>query len=239
MLSPPNPNPMKLQSETEDQTITAEGFTLHHCLVEKGRKLSAIRRNQKLIRNNDSFNGVLYLFSGRVKVVKDAGLARETIVWIAQAGALIGLEEILTSQPFPYDAITMTSDVKGLWVSRDQMKAILEETPFISMTIAKILCSRLDILEDRITSTAGKRIEKYFAELLIGLVSSEFLVLKNGLQSGYTIKDIAGLMGTSKAYLYKVISLYVKRGIVVIKSKRIEIKNIDSLKLSAGGDLVI
>jgi CRP-like cAMP-binding protein len=229
---------MKINHIMEVMPEQVERFNLHQCLIEQGKDILAVRRGQKLIRKQDEFDGALYVYSGRIKIVQDAGKPRETILWIAKAGDIIGLEEILTAQTFSYDAIAMTPDVNGTFISHGRMISILEDTPFISMTIARILGSRLDMMEDRLTSIAGKRIEKHFAELLIELIASDLESVTNGRQPGYTIKDMAALMGTSKAYLYKVIAHFVKRGIVEVKSKKLEIKDAATLKRIASGEIV-
>jgi CRP-like cAMP-binding protein len=229
---------MKTNSFLEPLSETEEIFNLQQCFAEQGRALVSVRTNQKLIKKSDGFDGVLHITSGKVKIVQDAGKARETIIWIAHSGDLIGLEELLTGQLFTFDAIAMTPDVNGTFISKSRMNSITEGTPFLSMTIAKMICSRLDSVETRLTSIAGKRIEKHFAELLIELISAEFETIKNGLQPGYTIKDMAGLMGTSKAYLYKVIAHLVKRDIVKVVNKKLEIRNSDLLKRIADGELI-
>lgn len=97
------------------------------------------------------------------------------------------------------------------------------------------MCTKLDSLDERYISISNKKIKEQFAEILISMASNAGHSSDGNVLISSSVKDIAGILGTSIEYLYKVLLEFTKKNIVSFHKHKLTILNLNVLTQIANG----
>ena len=188
-----------------------------------------------LIKQDEEFKGVFCIQQGVVKVTRSGKKHKGFILRFARPGDVIGLDSFINNENYSYSARAV-DNVCTCFIPAADFQSILSKDPALSIGLMKDLCEKINFIEDRITSMARKKIREQFAEMLISLAvknkkSSEEVVAIN-----YSVKDLANIIGTTKNYLYKILSDFTDKKLVSIHNRKLVINNFDRLSLVAIGN---
>ena len=98
------------------------------------------------------------------------------------------------------------------------------------MIVMKLLCSRIDLIENQISSRSEKTAVERFAELLILLHDTYGTNDNKVLRIELSIGELASLSGTSKGYLSKIIGELCLKDIICMQGKSIRILNKEEIE---------
>lgn len=186
------------------------------------------QQNETIIKQNTPFKNVICIQEGVIKVFKTNKKKDELIFWFALPGDLLGLDAFINKENYSFSAIAI-EPVHACLISEQDLNNIIENKPDISIELMKNLCEKIEFMEKRVTSIAQKEVKGQLAEILL-LLSKKNKITNKIVQINYTIKDLANIIGTTKNYIYKILSDFSEHRIIVIENKKIKI--IDAVKLS-------
>ncbi len=198
-------------------------------------KTKEYSKGEYLIKIGEAESGVFFIQSGKVKISKKGYGKKEFILWVAESGDLVGLNSFIDNEAFSYSAIAI-DPVKACFILSSDLKKILQKEPLLSAHLIKNLCEKLNTIEHRITNISGKKIREQCAELLISIASKHDRLDKKNFIIDYSINDMAGFIGTTKNYLYKILTEFTNKKILLVHNRKLIVNNIEALSLIAKGN---
>ncbi len=192
-------------------------------------------KNEMIVRQNDAFQGVFCIQEGVVKVSTFGERNKEFILWFARPGDIIGIYSFVNSENYYFNALAV-EPVKVCFIPTNDFKDLIKKEPVVSRKLMKDMCDKISFIEDRITSISRKKIREQFAEILISMSMKNKSAATGKMPINYSIKDLADIIGTTKSYLYKILSDFDSKQVVSMHNKKLVIKNFDKLSLIAIGD---
>jgi len=192
------------------------------------------QKNELLIEQGTPFNGVLCIQAGVAKIFKTGKKQNDFIFWYAQPGDLVGLDAYINKENYSLSALAIEK-VQTNIIDEQDLNNIIKYNPDISIEMMKSMCEKIELIENRMASIAQKEIKEQLAEILL-LFSSKNKGTNDIIDIYYTVNDLANIIGTTKSYIYKILSDFSQRKIIIIQNKRIKIINVLKLSKVASGN---
>lgn len=185
-------------------------------------------KGENIVREGQELNGIYCIKEGVIKVFKRNTENKEFIVWLAKPGDIIGIDSFFSNENYRFTCQSLTPGKICFIPAKDFKNALAENQTFFN-ELVKILCERLNKIEERITNIAQKKIREQLADLLL-ILSSPTRIKENTLDVvSFSIKDLANIIGTTRNYLYKVLFDFSNKGFINIEKRKIFI--LDKLSL--------
>jgi CRP/FNR family transcriptional regulator len=200
--------------------------------VTQQQRLLADAKPIKLARNampyvpGDRADGVYFVRSGRIKIVRSNAAGAEAIVGIRTAGDIFGELTWLTEGG---DRLRKTSAVaiEPSLVDRiavEEFAALLRADGEIARSFARGVTRRLAATEQELTELAGKSVPGRLVDVLGRLAASHGIEESDGtlrIGMNLTHKDLADLIGTSRETLTKELAVLVDVGLLRVAHKTV------------------
>jgi CRP/FNR family transcriptional regulator len=187
-----------------------------------GKKLLTYRKNEFLFHENEPATGVYLIISGKVKIVKHENKPAQTILYLVKPGDILGIHAIVNGHNYTNTAVAMVNTHVCFIPGKEFLRLIKNNNDY-KFVIMQLLCTRIDLIENQISSRYEKDATERFAELLVFLTNTYGLSDKKVLKIELTMEDLANLTGTSKGYLSKIIGEFSQKDIIVFKGRSIKI----------------
>jgi CRP/FNR family transcriptional regulator, cyclic AMP receptor protein len=183
---------------------------------------------------------ILVIKSGFVSAVADSESGQNTLLSIRGPGDLVG-EYALFGAPSDAYGLTVRAMTEGSawWVRRDRFRQILHDHPQGWEVLARHLHDRVAAAEDRICLMAGETPGRRLAVFLLQLLSYG--------QPAHTREDqgqlvplsmsqteLAEWIGVSRETVERVLSRWVRRGIVRTGRRNLLVRDVRQLEKIAG-----
>jgi len=103
-------------------------------------------------------------------------------------------------------------DVETFYVPAKDFENAINKNTEMKLLIMQSMCTRIDRIENQISSRSEKSANQRFAEVLSFLVKDYGLSGDQKLNIELTLEELASLSGTSKNYLNKIINDFSHSG---------------------------
>ena len=127
-----------------------------------------------------------------------------------------------TSNTFP-TTIKATEGCRVIFLSEQDVSALLETTPTIAKNYVKLLTKKIRFLNHRLDTLAGRSAEERVAEHLLSSIGEDGAL-------GVTKSALASMLGLGRASLYRILDLFEKNEFIRTSRDRIEILDEGALK---------
>lgn len=237
-----------MNSEKRNDFILTKGKICKNCWLKSyygqpktinansSRKLinKSVRFNkgEHLIKSGDAILGLYCIRDGTVKIYKNGNNNREYIFWRAGKGEIVGLNSFLNCEYFSFSASAL-SNVTACYISVTYMNKLIAEQPFIIDSLMQNICSKINLIENRITNISNRRKKEQIADFLFLLIKQNYDKKVNSISINYSVSEIGDLMGISRSYVNKVLRDYEKKAILRSSRKEIMIYDINALSIAA------
>lgn len=183
-----------------------------------------------IVRQNEPYKGVYCIQQGLVKISKATGKDTLTILKFVRGGEIIGLGPFVNHDNYTYSA-EVIKDSTACFIPSSDFKQLVKNDPEVNLALMKVLCKKIDFIEERVSDLIRKSTKKRVAELLLGLY--EYNGAKDKKLKDFDYDDLANISGTTKNYFNKVISKLNKENIIYSHNRHIEIKSPEKLRAIA------
>ena len=121
-------------------------------------------------------------------------------------------------------------------VEREVLEALLRTNPEVGVRLARMLATRLMLMEDRWADMAEKEVRERLAALLYMLVESEGVMSKEGpmIPSHYTHQQLASMIGAQREAVTRAFAALQEGGCVEQRSRRVYVRDLEALRKNAG-----
>jgi len=185
--------------------------------------LARYSKGEKIFDAESFERSIAFILNGRAEVYR-ADAARKTLLSSLKAGDSFGASVLFgDSEAFP-TAIFAKSDCDIMFISQEQMEALISTYPQIALNYVRFLSNKIRFLNDKISSFSSKSAEEKTAKFLLDNS------LDGKLDTKLNMKQISSSLGLGRASLYRILSLFEEKGLISKKGSEISIKNVGELK---------
>ena len=197
--------------------------------ASKKRKILIFEKNEYLFNENEICDGLYFVISGKVKIVKTDMNSGQCILFIAKPGDFLGLHAIINEHMYTTSAITIAKSTI-CFIPSGEFLEIVQTNNTAKLVVMQLLCKRIDQLENKVAMRNEKPTDSRLADSLITLLSAYGTDANNFIRIELKPDDLASMVGTSRAYLNKIINDFTKQKIICFEHNKIKILDLQRLK---------
>lgn len=184
-----------------------------------------IEKETVLFNEGEAGNGVHFVLSGLVKIIRTSEDGREHILRIVQPGETFAEAVLFTRRPYPATAIAAAAcDIAFLPTSA--LESAVKSSPELSVRLIHTLAERLYLVQEKVKLLALDNVAERTAAILLALAKEQGHQEKNGvieLPWELTRQELANLVGATRETLARTLSLMKKDGLVDFDERLIKL----------------
>ena len=181
------------------------------------------KKGESIFLEGEPGEGLHFVRTGRVKIVKTAEDGREHIIKFLKTGEIFAEVLLFNHLPYPAASIAVEDSRIGLIRNEDLEKLILENNA-LALLLIRSLSQRLLYAQQKIKELALQDVPARTAELLLRLSREQGKRDAAGkplLELPASRQELAGLMGTSRETLSRTLSDFKRRKWISMEGNRI------------------
>lgn len=214
----------------ESKSILADLPEEVHSLLMKRKTESLYKKGEIIFREGVYSSGIFYVASGRVKKYKIDQDGGEQIIYVANAGELLGYHAILSGDIYP-DSAAVLEDSVIAFIPRDDFQEALDQSAILTRRLLKTLSHEFSVLVNSLTVCARRPVRQRLALQLI-VVREKY---KDNFESGMQVEidlsreDLASLVGTAREHVVRILTEFKEEGILETKGRKIIVRDVRKL----------
>jgi CRP/FNR family transcriptional regulator, nitrogen oxide reductase regulator len=175
--------------------------------------------------------------SGRVKILRHSRAGKDVVLEMLGPGEVFGAVAAMERRPYPANAQAAEASVV-LKIPADAMIALGERHPSLIKEIALLIGRRLRAAHDSVKSLAVDPVEARLAAALVRLADREGHrgAEPFALPFHLTRQSLADMCGTTVETAIRVVSRWLKEGLVDDEGGRLALADLDALRALAEGE---
>ena len=174
------------------------------------------------------------LKKGRVQLYEVNGEGDEITLSVIEDGNVFG-EMALTAQSLKGLYVRAITPSTVVSLRREDLEHLIMNKPEVGLRLVRELAQRLHASEARFADMVGKDVPARLATLILTLVDSEGVVSSESyrIPNHYTHERLASMIGCKRVAVTRAFRKLEGGGAVMLKDRRIVVKDMDALKESA------
>jgi CRP-like cAMP-binding protein len=174
--------------------------------------------------------GIFFIITGMAKKFKTDKEGKEQIIYVANAGELIGYHAILEEERFPDSAAALEESKVG-FIPKEDFLGTLRKSPVLNRRLLKTLSHEFAVLVNSITLFAHRPVRERLAIQLIILREKYKVDFQPGMpvEINMSRDDLASLVGAARENILRALAELREEGIITTKGRKIIV--MDVLKL--------
>jgi CRP-like cAMP-binding protein len=175
-------------------------------------------------------SGIFYIVNGMVKKYKVDNDGREQIIYVANAGELIGYHAILAEDRYPDSAAALEESRIG-FISREDFLYVLEQSSVLSRRLLKTLSHEFAVLINSLALFGQRPVRDRLALQLVVLREKYKVDFQPGMpvEINMSRDDLASLVGTARENVVRVLTEFKEKAIVETKGRKIIVLDVKRL----------
>ena len=201
-----------------------------HALFLSHQSEQTYGKGEIIFREGALPTGIFYIKRGKVKKYKAAYGGGQQIIYVANAGELIGYHAALSEERFPDSAATLEESVID-FISKEAFLSVLEQSPILNARLLKLLSHEFTVFVNNLTLFSQRSVRERFALQLIVLREK----YKEGGSDEQEISlnisriDLANMVGIAQENVIRLLKEFKAEGLVETDGRKIWIKDIKQL----------
>jgi len=188
-------------------------------------------KKESIFSEGDPSEWLYIVKTGKAKITKLSNDGKEIILEIISPHEMFGGIAVVRGFPYPANAVAM-EDSEVLKISRKNLLSLMDKLPNLMYCMAVNIGDRIKDTHETLKSIALEKVESRIASLLIKLSekSGEKVAEGVAINMKLTKQDIAEMVGTTVETSIRTMSKLAKAGLVVSKSGKIVIRDLEKLR---------
>ena len=188
-------------------------------------------KKEFIFSEGDPSDWLFMVKKGKVKITKLSNEGKELILEIIPPYEIFGGIAVVRGFPYPANAIAM-EETEVLKISRKNLMSIMDRFPNLMYCMAMNIGDRIKDTHETLKNIALEKVESRIASLLIKLSEKAGEKVHDGLAINMKVtrQDLAEMVGTTVETSIRTMSKLSKAGLIVVKSGKIIIRDIERLK---------
>jgi CRP/FNR family transcriptional regulator, nitrogen oxide reductase regulator len=199
--------------------------------------LAAVAREQSyrardfIFREGDESAWFWLVRTGRVKILRQSPRGQEIVLELLGPGEPFGAVAVLEGRPYPASAQAMETTT-AVGIPRAPIVSLADRHPTLVREMALTLARRLRTAHDSVKSLAADPVEARLASTVIRLAEREGAHDPRGLVLPFhlTRQTLADMCGTTVETTIRVMSRWIRKGIVIDDDGRLIVASLDTLR---------
>jgi CRP-like cAMP-binding protein len=214
----------------ESESIFADLPVADLELLLANRSEMAYKKGEIIFREGVYPSGIYYIRKGKAKKYKMYSDRREQIIYVANAGEILGYHAILSSDNYS-DSAAVLEDSILLFIPREDFLKALEESDVLNRRLLKTLSHEFAVLANNLAMFAQRTVRERLALQLIVIrekYKTEF-VPGMPVEINMSRDDLANLVGTARENVVRILSDFRADGILETRGRKIIVRDIKKL----------
>ncbi|MFA6060706.1 MAG: Crp/Fnr family transcriptional regulator [Taibaiella sp.] len=198
--------------------------------IVRNARQEKYKKGQTIFREGAIPSGIYYILEGKVKKSKVDNFEKEQIIYVANAGELIGYHAVLSTEYYPDSATTLEESLV-LFIPKKDFLRVLDQSTVLSTRLLKMLSHEFTVMANSITIFAQRPTRERLAITLIVLREK----FKKGIAEGEPIvinisrDDIANMAGTTRENVVRLLREFKDEKLIETMGRKIWISDIKKI----------
>lgn len=190
------------------------------------KSLCQYKKGDLIIEQGEKINFIICIQQGNAKIVHKNTKGKEFTFLNVQKGDYLGIHSLL-NKGNSFVSVIATEPLIAYKITEEELNKSRSKNAVISLELIKHLCSKIGLIESKISKKNSKNIKSELVKILLSSIISE---TKVGETIIYSINELANLVGTTKNYIYQILSELEHLKIISVKDKKVNILDARKLK---------
>ena len=189
------------------------------------------KRGQELLQQGTNPIGTYWITSGIVKTIKALN-TKQHLLRLHKADEIVAYECILSGRKHPY-TIEAVTEVEAYIIPKEVFLKVIDQNRELTEQLLIIVSNDLLEIEDRFMNIVYKTASARIADTLLELqhfLSNDHQFPQDTIKMLYNRESLAGIAGTTRETVIRILSDFNKEGIIEINGKTIKVLNKKKLK---------
>jgi len=194
-------------------------------------KLEQVYKKGEIIFREGAYpSGIFFITEGKAKKYKVNKDGKEQIVYVANAGELLGYHAILSEERYP-DSAAAIEESSIAFIPREDFLATLDQSESLSRRLLKTLSHEFAVLVNSLSLFTQKSVRERLALQLIVLREKYKVNFQPGMpvEINMSREDLASLVGTAKENVVRILAEFKESGILETKGRKIIVHDVSKL----------
>jgi CRP-like cAMP-binding protein len=219
------------------KTNCNECYARSKCFVQRTKNAEEFYNSQKthisykkgetIVKEGTHVTDILYVIDGLVKVYIE-GPDKNIIIKLLIPDDFIGLTSLFGDDTYYFSA-TALKETRVCSIDREGIKDLITKCCDFSRELSNWYCKNYNIMLTKCLNLGLRQLNGKLANSLLYLNREEFKAVD--IFSYISRKDLAELSGMSMESVVRILSELDEEKIIELKGKKIEIKNLERLKV--------
>jgi CRP-like cAMP-binding protein len=194
-----------------------------------------LERGETFFGPQDRSERLFMLQRGKIRIFRTTPDGREFTLAVVEAGTIFG-EMALTGQQLEGAYAQAMEPSQVSMMLRADLERLVLEKPEVGLRIIGVLSERLRRYETRLEDATMKDVRSRLAGIIVLLMENEGIRSETGygIPAHYTHQQLGELIGANRVAITRALGLLQDEGVVEVRRRLIYVKDIESLRRSAG-----
>ncbi len=194
-------------------------------------------KGRAIFRQGEHATSFWLLLEGRLQVVKLTPEGQQIVVRYIGPAEFFGIAVAMGHPVYPATATPVVDSVALVWPS-SAWPRLVERCPSLSTNALHMVGMRLQDAHTRVVEMSTQAVEQRVARALLRLARQAGRRMESGVEIDFPLsrQDVAEMTGTTLHTVSRILSGWETRGLVGGGRQRILIRNLEDLRVLAGGD---
>jgi CRP-like cAMP-binding protein len=189
---------------------------------------STFRKGEVLCREGSPGRTVLFLHTGKIKLVRKDKLGRKFLLGLLGPGDTVGLQAILHREAYTSTAIAI-EQIQASYVDADTFLQWLSHRPDRLHQILQLLCVELERVENRMYTMTRASASARLAETLLMLDKTYGATPAGSLTVRLKPREYADLINVARGTIYRLLKQFADTGLINFEGSTITL--LDRMRL--------
>ena len=196
----------------------------------------ACRPREYVFMEGDPAAWLCVVRAGRVRIVRHSRTGKDVVLELLGPGEVFGGVAAIERRPYPASAQATEASVV-VKIPAEVVLPLVDRYPSVIREMALTMGRRLRAAHDAVKSLAVEPVEARLAATLLRLARREGVTGRRGLQLPFhlTRQGLADMSGTTVETTIRVVSRWLREGLVEEADDRLVLKDVDELRGRAEG----
>jgi CRP-like cAMP-binding protein len=199
-------------------------------LLSAHKSEQVYKKGEIIFREGAYPTGIFLITCGKAKKYKTDKEGKEQIIYVANAGELIGYHAILAEDRYPDSAAALEQSTIG-FISKEDFLQTLAQSAVLNHRLLKTLSHEFAVLANSLTLFAQKSVRERLALQLIVMREKYKINFEPGMpvEINMSRDDLASLVGTARENVVRILTEFKEEGILKTAGRKIIVEDVQKL----------